>query len=160
MNFIYKFHVLSRYNFIFLLFISACSQMVRYGVDYRSTKHISGSLKKCDNGNTFLHQFVLDNTHPNGSSMEKEKQIEIESMLKKFSDNPKLINASNNDGYSPLHLAALNNDFVMMKLLCNHFKNNIDMNVKDKHGRTPFSIVMYSGKKIDFIEFLRDKKII
>lgn len=75
---------------------------------------------------------------------------EVEKML---TANKNLINARNELGSTPLHIAANNPDPEIAKLLVS---KGADVNAKDKNSTTPMHISAYTGKK-ELVEFFLSK---
>ena len=77
-------------------------------------------------GNSVLHQFVLDHSPPNQSPSESY----LNAHLRAISGTSLDVNKWNDAGYSPLHLAALKQNLLMVKKLLSCFKGNIDANAR------------------------------
>ena len=72
-------------------------------------------------GNTLLHDACSNDSRKDVAKM----------LINKGSD----VNAKNNLGYTPLHIAALNGSSEIIKLL---LENGADKNAKDNDGNTPY----------------------
>ena len=104
-------------------------------------------------GNNLLHQFVLDHSHSDHSfSPEYTDYL----LLLMYDAN---VNELNDEGYSPLHLAVLKNDVVMVKSLLSCFKKRLDVNVSGTLGKTPLHVASENGNDQIVVELLRASKI-
>ena len=67
---------------------------------------------------------------------------DIEQIVQLLTDNPEVIKSANEDGQTPLHLAAEGGDLKMMTLL---IKFGGDVNARDSDGATPLHVAVDSG---------------
>ena len=88
------------------------------------------------NGNPpVLHKIVLDRGW--GGKKEKEEMLQV--ILEKDSENkrhnlPSIIDVSNKDGYTALHIAVFDQNTELVRLLVHH---GADVSVSDNDGQTP-----------------------
>ena len=70
-------------------------------------------------------------------------------MVKVLVENHAEINARNNEGYTPLHLAAQNGHGDIVKFV---IENGAIVNIEDVHGFTPLDRAIMFGKIFELFE--------
>lgn len=95
---------------------------------------------KDDAGNSLLHFAVRYSNYDIADFLLKEIDVDV--------------NATNNDGQTPLMLAACQGDIHLLELLCTH---NAKVNVICSKGRSALAYALYSQNPVETTEFLLSK---
>ncbi|KAL6969034.1 hypothetical protein U1Q18_044660 [Sarracenia purpurea var. burkii] len=108
-------------------------------------------------GNNLLHEFVLDHSNPD-HPCSKYSRAYIDCILQSMYDAP--VNELNYEEYSPLHLASLKNNVLMIQdlLLCLH--NRINVNINAELWGSPLCIAAKNGHDEVVKELLKAPRIL
>ena len=87
-----------------------------------------------------------------GEIHEAVKNDDLAKVRSLINDNPDLVFSKDEDGFTPLHLAAANGYKTMAEFL---LANKADVNAKDNSQSTPLhQVVAASGEHVDLVELL------
>ncbi|MDD5241606.1 MAG: ankyrin repeat domain-containing protein [Sulfuricella sp.] len=96
---------------------------------------------------------IAGSAHAAGTIFEASRDGSKQEVEKMLAANKTLINARNELGSTPLHIAASNPDLEIAKLLV---AKGANINAKDNNGVTPLHIAAFTGKK-ELVEFFLSK---
>lgn len=96
---------------------------------------------------------AIGNAHAVGTIFDAAKDGSKQEVEKMLAANKTLVNARNELGSTPLHVAAGNPNAEIAKLLV---AMGADVNARDKNSTTPIHISAYTGKK-ELVEFFLSK---
>lgn len=84
-----------------------------------------------------------------GNIFDVAREGTVPGLEKMLATDKNLINARNELGSTPLHMAATNSNSALAKLLV---AKGADINAKDTHSTTPLHLAAFTGKK-ELVEF-------
>ncbi|KAK4778483.1 hypothetical protein SAY86_006011 [Trapa natans] len=104
--------------------------------------HASPSLASLRNnaGETFFHMAISGFNSPSFRRLDRQVELMKELVNGKFFGIEDIINVTNNEGRTPLHMAIIGNlHYELVELLMT--VRSIDVNVRDNEGMTPLDIL-------------------
>lgn len=119
---------------------------------YEKTKSVEYLLKN--------HEELIDKLIPETNDTILHTAISVGNknilriVIENLNDEHQIINVKNNKGWSPLHLAVMNNDLDVVKLLV---EKGADISIMDNTSKTPLEIA-FDNNFTDIFEYLKGGK--